>query len=196
MFPGLPGATLTRRSTALAHAGLSARPGNSGIPAGYTYLGQFIDHDVTYDPQLAQRAARSGALVNFRTPRLDLDSLYGSGPVDQPYLYEWNERVRSRGEAARRRRAPAARRRPAATCRATQQGRALIGDPRNDENAIIAQLHLLFIEFPQRGRRRTCARPAGVERPELFPAAQRIVRWHYQWIVAHDFLARSPGHDA
>src|SRR6478735_5128675 len=23
---------------------------NFGIPAGYTYLGQFIDHDITFDP--------------------------------------------------------------------------------------------------------------------------------------------------
>ncbi len=63
---------------------------NLAIPAGYTYLGQFIDHDLTFDPtpQLAT-VKQSHAAVSLRSPRLDLDSLYGAGPDDQPYLYEW-----------------------------------------------------------------------------------------------------------
>lgn len=59
------------------------------IPAGYTYLGQFIDHDVTFDPVSSlQRQNDPDALVNFRTPRLALDSVYGRGPADDPFLYE------------------------------------------------------------------------------------------------------------
>ena len=58
---------------------------NAGIPAGYTYLGQFIDHDITFDPASSlQQQNDPDALVDFRTPRLDLDSLYGRGPDDQP----------------------------------------------------------------------------------------------------------------
>src|SRR5882724_8330682 len=61
---------------------------NAGIPAGYTYLGQFIDHDITFDPASSlQQQNDPDALVDFRTPRLDLDSLYGRGPADQPYLH-------------------------------------------------------------------------------------------------------------
>src|SRR6266436_7467005 len=61
---------------------------NAGIPAGYTYLGQFIDHDITFDPASSlQQQNDPDALVDFRTPRLDLDNLYGSGPADQPYLF-------------------------------------------------------------------------------------------------------------
>src|SRR5215218_10119484 len=60
----------------------------SSIAAGYTYLGQFIDHDLTFDPtSRMQRQNDPDALRNFRTPRFDLDSIYGAGPEDEPYLY-------------------------------------------------------------------------------------------------------------
>src|SRR6516162_8755632 len=60
----------------------------SGIPAAFTYFGQFIDHDLTFDPASSlQRQNDPDALVDFRTPRFDLDSVYGRGPDDQPYLY-------------------------------------------------------------------------------------------------------------
>src|SRR5438874_6213351 len=62
---------------------------NQGIDAGYTYLGQFIDHDLTFDPASSlEKQNDPDALVDFRTPRFDLDSVYGRGPDDQPYLYQ------------------------------------------------------------------------------------------------------------
>lgn len=62
---------------------------NPGIPAGYTYLGQFIDHDITFDPASSLlRSNDPNALHNFRTPRFDLDNVYGEGPDDEPFLYE------------------------------------------------------------------------------------------------------------
>lgn len=72
---------------------------NTAIPAGYTYLGQFIDHDLTFDPASSlQRQNDPDALHDFRTPRFDLDSLYGRGPADQPYLYRNDaERVTAPG---------------------------------------------------------------------------------------------------
>ena len=61
----------------------------SGIPALYTYLGQFIDHDITFDPaSVLQKQNDPDALVDFRTPALDLDNVYGRGPSDQPYMYD------------------------------------------------------------------------------------------------------------
>src|SRR4030081_3469860 len=61
---------------------------NSGISAGYTYLGQFIDHDLTFDPASSlERQNDPDGLVDYRTPRFDLDCVYGRGPDDQPYLY-------------------------------------------------------------------------------------------------------------
>ena len=67
---------------------------NYGIPAGYTYLGQFIDHDITFDPMSSLMQQNDPeALIDFRTPRLDLDNLYGRGPADQPYMYVQDKNV-------------------------------------------------------------------------------------------------------
>ena len=55
---------------------------NPDIPGGFTYLGQFVDHDITLDlTPLDQQTADPLATQNFRTPALDLDSLYGPGPT-------------------------------------------------------------------------------------------------------------------
>src|SRR5205823_5524540 len=62
---------------------------NKAVPAGFTYLGQFIDHDITFDPTpIPEQKTDPLALHNFRTPKLDLDSVYGTGPTAQPYLYQ------------------------------------------------------------------------------------------------------------
>ena len=145
------------------------------IPAGFTYLGQFIDHDITFDPTPfgARRSGTRARSVNLRTPRLDLDSLYGGGPDVQPYLYD----------ARRAREAAAARARARrSTSRATTQDRAVIGDPRNDENAIVSQLHLLFARFHNR-----LADELG-----SFAEARRIVLRHYHWIVLRRVPADGP----
>lgn len=56
--------------------------GNSRIPAGFTYLGQFVDHDITLDlTSIGEKQADPQATENFRTPALDLDSIYGLGPT-------------------------------------------------------------------------------------------------------------------
>src|SRR5437879_12875955 len=64
---------------------------NPRIPAGFTFLGQFIAHDITADRSLLLHHARLKELRNFRTPRLDLESLYGAGPTGNPYLYDIND---------------------------------------------------------------------------------------------------------
>ena len=151
---------------------------NSGVDAAYTYLGQFIDHDITFDPtsHLRQFAHDLNQLVNFRTPRLDLDCLYGRGPSEQPYMYAPNGREILRGqplngnghdpEATDLLRGP--------------NGRALIGDPRNDENRIVAQLHATMIRFHNR---------LVVSLPQAtFDDVRNQVRWHYQWMIVNDFL--------
>jgi hypothetical protein len=61
----------------------------SGIPALYTYLGQFIDHDITFDPaSTLQKQDDPDALTDFRSPAFDLDNVYGRGPDDEPYMYD------------------------------------------------------------------------------------------------------------
>src|SRR5690349_9081837 len=47
-------------------------PEESGIPALYTYLGQFIDHDITFDPvSVLTKSQDPDGLVDFRDPALD-----------------------------------------------------------------------------------------------------------------------------
>lgn len=80
------GRTWSARTMLSIDAGV---PTASYVDAGYTFLGQFIDHDVTFDSaSLLQRAIDPYSLVDYRTPRLDLDSIYGGGPAQQPYLYD------------------------------------------------------------------------------------------------------------
>src|SRR5437660_876112 len=65
----------------------------SGVPALYTYLGQFVDHDLTFDPASSlQKQNDPDALTDFRTPAFDLDNVYGRGPDDQPYMYDGDKR--------------------------------------------------------------------------------------------------------
>jgi hypothetical protein len=152
----------------------------SGIPALYTYFGQFIDHDITFDPMttLIQHSDPDG-LIDFRTPALDLDNVYGRGPDDQPYMYDGPRKFFlgdkiGGGNDANARDLP--------RNQATPQ-RALIGDPRNDENAIVSQLQGLFLRFHNR---------LADDRIDLatFDALEREVRFHYQYVVLNDFLPR------
>jgi hypothetical protein len=149
----------------------------SGIPALYTYFGQFIDHDLTFDPASSlQKQNDPDALVDFRTPAFDLDNVYGRGPDDQPYLYDGNGAFLlgaplNGGNAGafdlqRNQATPA---------------RALIGDPRNDENSLVSQLQGLFLRFHNRTLKDTAL---------SFAEAQQRVRFTYQYIVLNDFLPR------
>ena len=160
---------------------------NQGIDAGYTYLGQFLDHDLTFDPASSlQQQNDPEAIVNFRTPRFDLDCLYGRGPDDQPYLYQ-NDGLHLllgrdvSGSAID----PNTRDLPRNTPRPGDPKRALIGDPRNDENVIVSQLQSTMLRFHNRVADFMTA-PNG-KKPD-FRDVQKQVRWHYQWIVLHDFL--------
>ena len=152
--------------------------GDSVIPAAYTFFAQFVDHDITLDagselhnPELPPHAI--DGLPNLRSASLDLDSVYGFGPDASPHLYDSTQRgrllvgsqvngVENPNDVPRR-----------------ADGHALLGDPRNDENLFLSQMHLLFLRFHNRlliGR--------------SFEEAQKQTRYHYQAIVLYDFLKR------
>ena len=166
---------------------------NSGISAGYTYLGQFIDHDLTFDPASSlDRQNDPDALVNFRTSRFDLDCLYGRGPSDQPYLYANDGIHMLLGRALTgSEHDPNVRDLPRNTPNPNEPQRALIGDPRNDENVIVSQLHATMLRF----HNRLADLLAQSGQPHAFEDVQREVRFHYQWVVLHDFLPTIIGAD-
>jgi Animal haem peroxidase len=151
----------------------------SGTPALYTYFAQFIDHDLTFDPASSlQKQDDPNALFDYRTPALDLDNVYGRGPDDQPYMYDNAGRNFLLGDPIHGgdRGAHDLQRNHA------NPRRALIGDPRNDENAIVSQLQGLVHRFHNR---------VASENPQLtFPQVQQFVRFHYQYLVLNDFLPR------
>ena len=206
MFPGLPplqvsSAQLIALATAMRDNDPDGPGGdNPQVPAGFTYLGQFIDHDITLDvTPLDQQLADPLSIRNFRSPAVDLDSLYGQGPGVNPELYARDPvgfgmlpelLVGKAGTSFD----PAGGNVPDLPNDLPRNavGRALIGDERNDENLLVAQTHLLFIKFHNavvadlRKKRPDLAGSSSA----LFTEARRIVTWHYQWIVLFDFVER------
>ncbi len=150
----------------------------SGIPALYTYFGQFVDHDLTFDPDGSfQKQKDPNAETDFRSPAFDLDNIYGRGPGDQPYMYDTDGMSFLLGDPITQGRPPGAK-----DLQRNAAGRALIGDPRNDENAIVSQLQGLLLRF----HNRMVAQHPGT----AFEDIQTLVRHHYQYIVLNDFLPR------
>lgn len=160
------------------------------VPAGYTYFGQFIDHDLTFDS--TSSLSPDGALepTNLRSPRFDLDCLYGDGPAAQPYMYEGAKLIYLDDPLD-----------PFADNKAFSKkdllrnpvnGRAIIGDKRNDENSIISQIQLGFVKYHNAVVDELATRdPITWNAPnELFQSARNEVRWAYQKIVVEDFLPR------
>lgn len=203
MFPKLPPFTpsiesLTKLGEAMNDPSPETPQGdNDRVPAGYTYLGQFIDHDITLDTTALQEIIVDPLAVrNFRTPMLDLDSLYGSGPDAQPYLYQLDDpdlfligttnAQPGGGDPSLPTQLPNDLPRVASTL-------GVIGDPRNDENLIVAQLHLAFLKLHNKivaGIRDGSIKPAASIDRSPFEQARELVIWHYQWIVLYDFLTR------
>lgn len=172
--------------------------GDSPIPAAYTYLGQFIDHDVTLeatsaaldqllDPGLAPLPLKDirKHLRNARTATLDLDSVYAvPAPRDGDRMVVG--RVTPLNATAKPLLRPPGKDdfndlpREPRSADITHDRAALTGDPRNDENTIIGQLHTAFLR----------AHNALVGAGYGMDDARRILRQHYQWMVLHDFLPR------
>jgi len=150
------------------------------VPVGHVFFGQFIDHDITLDVASSLQAVNDPAEIqNTRTPTLDLDCVYGSGPEASNYLYENKgefkgvKLVHGKNDLQR-----------------NGQGVALIGDFRNDENRIVSQLQLGMIRL----HNFFCDELSGEHSGhDLFVAARQATTWHYQWAVVNDFLVHMCG---
>jgi len=181
----------------------SPGPDSSGpaIPAGFTYLGQFIDHDLTMDR--TAKALGSNVtieeLLQGRSPALDLDCMYGRGPADADDSKFYSDGIRIKMGTT----APSPDLLNAGVTLGPRDGydlprvgqgslkverrAALIPDHRNDENLIVAQTHLAMIRFHNRVVDKIApATPSA----DLFEKARELVVKHYQWMIRTDFLPR------
>jgi hypothetical protein len=166
----------------------------SRVPSGYTYIGQFIDHDLTFDKTNVALGANVSAtqLLQARSPSLDLDSLYGVGPQDpeSAKFYEadglhlkMGKTVPDAGVAAM----DGFDLPRGAGTTVEEKRTAIIPDPRNDENLAVAQTHLAMIRFHNRV---VDTLPASVPAAQRFARARELVTKHYQWMIRSDFLPR------
>jgi hypothetical protein len=170
----------------LAQAMTEGGGGFGQIPAGYTYLGQFIDHDLTFDKTTVGfgHNISAAALLQGRSPALDLDSLYGAGPANpgSAKFYK-DDRHLKMGKTEAVGGIPAK-----AGFDLPRDDKAVIPDKRNDENLAVAQTHTAFHHFHNRVVDH--ALPAGTPANQRFIRAREIVVKHYQWMIRHDYLPR------
>jgi hypothetical protein len=194
MFPGLPPLTVDERVLIDAgkRGGLCDRAAAAEVvargldeareAAGWPLFGQFVAHDVTADRSPLASHVDAAALRNVRVPKLNLEMVHGAGPAGSPFLYDVNNPAKLlTGDGG-------------VDLPRNQQGTALIGDPRDDVHLFIATLHLAFLHA--HNGLVDWLRADGVTEGDLYVEARRALVWHYQWIVAHDFLPRVCGTDA
>jgi len=147
--------------------------------AGWPLFGQLIGHDITADRSPVGPQADVATLRNARSPKLNLEMLYGDGPVGAPYLYDVHDPAKLLTGA------------DGLDLPRNSQGIALIGDPRNDVHVFAAHLHLMLLHSHNGLVDRL--RADGETEDALFKAARHALTWHYQWVVVHDFLPRLVG---
>jgi Animal haem peroxidase len=159
-------------------------PNNPSQTAGSTFIGQFLDHDMTFD--LTSRLAvvtEPTQSPNERTPAFDLDSVYGGGPLRDIELYV----PVPTGSRARPTKLRIEHGGLFEDLPRHRDGSAIIADPRNDENMMIAGLQAAVIMFHNK-----CVdlvnRDRRLSSEEVFEKARQLTTWHYQWMIVHEFL--------
>ncbi|MFZ0088838.1 MAG: peroxidase family protein [Solirubrobacteraceae bacterium] len=198
-----PGATTEGALLSLGAAMVTdtlAIANDSTIPAVFTYLGQFIDHNITAQTDRELGVSRIATpdgmvmdltplparevtqqLINGRRPLLDLSQVYGDGPplgagsgaVSAGPLFDPGKLLKVAA-------AP-----PGFDVPRTDNGTAIIADMRNNENLNVCQLHCAFLLFHNKV---ADGLPAALSADERFIQAQQLVRWAYQYIVLNDYL--------
>ncbi|MCU7729550.1 heme peroxidase family protein [Actinoplanes sp. KI2] len=149
--------------------------------AGWPFFGQFVAHDITADRSPIGTRADLAGLRNAHSPCINLEALYGAGPVGAPYLFDRNDPAKlllsGSGTDVPR----------------NAQGVAVLGDPRNDVHLFVNQLHVAFLHAHNALVDRL--RADGMGEDDLYVSARRALRWHYQYLVVNDFLPRLAGPD-
>ena len=150
--------------------------------AGATFVGQFMDHDLTFDlTSRLGRPAKPRNSPNSRTPAFDLDSVYGGGPAEDPELYQPGDRRAAKFDVGHGGRFEDLPRDPGT-------GTAIIADPRNDENLMLGGLHAAFLLFHNAVVDRLLVGHGPKSSGDIFDQARQLTTWHYQWMILHEFL--------
>jgi hypothetical protein len=183
MFPELPAFdadetflhTLGRAGGPCDCGDVADTPGSlSSVAAGWPIFEQFVAHDITADRSALHSHVDPRTLRNARAPQLNLECLYGDGPVGHPFLFQ-------RDDPAKFLLAPGA-----ADVPRNAEGIAIIGDPRNDSHMLMSQMHLAMLKahnaIVDDVRRR------GGPEHDVFDRAMRELRWQYQTVVLDEFL--------
>jgi hypothetical protein len=183
MFPDLPAFEADEaflhaigRAGGLCDCGDEAdTPGSlSTIAAGWPIFGQFVAHDITADRSALRSHVDARALRNARAPQLNLECLYGDGPVGHPFLFQRDDPTKFLLGV------------DGADIPRNAEGLAIIGDPRNDSHMLMAQMHLAMLKAHNTFADE--ARGGGLAEQSIFDTAARETRWHYQWAVLDEFL--------
>jgi hypothetical protein len=157
-----------------ADLGIDGETADASVAAGWPFFGQFVAHDITANRSPLGHRADPDRIRNFRTPRANLEVVYGAGPVGSPYLYDYDD-------PAKLLLAPDGFDVPR-----NQQGIALVGDPRDDVHLFMNQMHVGFIRLHNRLVDRL--REDDMPEADLFEEARRAATWHYQWVILREFL--------
>jgi Animal haem peroxidase len=147
------------------------------VEAGWPFFGQYVAHDLTADRSPLRTHADVQALRNMRSPRANLEALYGGGPMGSPFLYQRADTAKlleNDGDLPR-----------------NQEGIALIGDPRNDVHVFMGQMQVAFIAA--HNRLVDWLRKDGTPEADLFNEARRALSWHYQWLIVNELLPSLAG---
>ena len=190
MFPDLPHLSI---DPALLHAmgraggacdsATAERQEARTVAAGWPVFGQFIAHDITADRSPVTHHDDETLIRNARSARLNLECLYGEGPVGNPFLF-------SRADPAKLLLGLNERGWPDDLPR-NQEGIALAGDPRQDVHLLVSQMQVAMIKAHNRLVDRL--REDGVPEADLFAESRRALTWHYQWTMLFDFLPATIG---
>ena len=179
---------------------------SASVPAVFTFVGQFIDHDLTMNA-VDLFTDQTGPVRNGASPRIDLDSVYGprttgTGVVTIPtgdgattgdliFHHDGTFRMHhvdgttgfdlNRTEMSLPA-GPVPHRPPAFT--------AHIFDGRNDENQLILQIHILLERVHNKLVESNALNTAGESKAEVIAAVRTEVVANWQTVVLQDYLPR------